>query len=182
MQSAVRSHAADDQVLAPGFNFFDVASAPSPQMYALIAGRSLRCLLDTGAQVSTIREDDWRKMESGRPLQQAPAYFKMSAANGTNIPYKGFVVSDVKVGEQVVRDVILFVVPKTCNPVCPVILGMNCLKHLPVYQMRLSTGPKTTGIAKTLRRPVAVPPQSTKFVEVSGPELKIRTNVFLMAS
>ena len=177
MQSAVRSHAADDQVLAPGFNFFDVASAPSPQMYALIAGRSLRCLLDTGAQVSTIREDDWRKMESGRPLQQAPAYFKMSAANGTNIPYKGFVVSDVKVGEQVVRDVILFVVPKTCNPVCPVILGMNCLKHLPVYQMRLSTGPKTTGIAKTLRRPVAVPPQSTKFVEVSGPELKSRTNV-----
>ena len=32
-------------------------------------------------------------MESGLPLQQAPAFFKLSAANGTNIPYKGFIVS-----------------------------------------------------------------------------------------
>ena len=172
----MRSHTADDRGPAPAQDFMEKAAAPSPQLAANIGGLRLNCLVDTGAQVSTIREEAWIQMKSSRPLQQAPAYFKMSAANGTNIPYKGFIVCDVQIGEQSVKDAIFFVVPKSCNPVCQVILGMNCLRHLPGYQSPPSSK-KTTGIAKTLGSPVAVPPQSTKFVEVSGPDLQTKTNV-----
>ena len=155
---------------APGYDFWAAATAPSPQTTALISGHPLKSLLDTGAQVSTISEDVWKGWKDRQPLQQAPTYFKMSAANGTNIPYRGFIVVDVTIGGQTLTDVVLFVVSQSFNPACPVILGMNCLKHIPEFQTSLKLERKSTAIAKTLRQPVSIPPQSAKFIDVSGPD------------
>ena len=72
-----------------------------------------RALLDTGAQVSTVTEIFYQ--QNLRPVcsvQSGPATFKMIAANGSHIPYSGFVIADVRVKGMLIRYVIMFVIKK----------------------------------------------------------------------
>ena len=154
------------------------ATANSPHRNVKISNSPVQALLDTGAQVSTMSEEVWATMTSKHPIQKAPVFFKMSAANGTDIPYRGFIVADVEVTDCVVSDAVIFVVPSFGSS-SQVILGMNILKNLPEFQVATSREPRSTRIAKTRREPVAIPPQATKFIEVTGPDHQNMSNVLI---
>ena len=105
----VRSRAAGWKKEAPEIpDFVNAATAASPTTYVNISGMQKLALCDTGAQVSTMNPDVWSKMSHLYPLQEPPAFFRMSAANGTDIPYLGFVMMDLVVDDTTVKDAILF--------------------------------------------------------------------------
>ena len=56
----------------------------------------VRCLLDTGAQVSTITETYFNEYfaDEERLVDVAP-YIRITAANGLGIPYRGYFEADV---------------------------------------------------------------------------------------
>ena len=157
-------------------DFFDAASSPCPKSVVNVAGVELEALIDTGAQVSTMKEEEWNKLTK-KTLHQAPSWFKMSAANGTNIPYLGFIMAEVVLYGTRVQDSIIFIVPDTCNPSAPVILGMNVLSKLQQFNLPGASTSKKSSIAKTLHSPVVIPAQSSKFIDVSGPDPKLPCSV-----
>ena len=150
-------------------NFMAKAVAPSPTATVTIKGVHKTALLDTGAQVSVMTRATFNQLEDCH-LQEAPTFFKMTAANGTDIPYLGFIVTDLTVNSQTVKNVIVFVTKDQSTHHYPVILGMNTLQHLPhPLSKSQPPSPLPSRIAKTLRQPTSIPPHTTKFVPVSGP-------------
>ena len=64
-----------------------------PQACALIGSVEIQCLLDTGAQVSTITESFFREhlTEKEEHLKDVSQLIRISAAQGIDIPYFGYV-------------------------------------------------------------------------------------------
>ena len=60
-----------------------------------INGNPIRCLLDTGSEVSTVSENFYRKFLSSSELSDTTKFLKLSAANKLQIPYIGYI--EVKV-------------------------------------------------------------------------------------
>ena len=81
---------------------------------ACLGPAKANCLLDTGAQVSTITEAFYCEhlLPLGQPILDTTNWMKITAANGTVIPYVGYIELDVvlmghtipKVGFLVVKD------------------------------------------------------------------------------
>ena len=63
-----------------------------PEVYIKIGPIEVRCLLDTGAQVSTITESFFREhlIQEGH-IQDVSRLIKISAAQGLEIPYVGYI-------------------------------------------------------------------------------------------
>ena len=92
-------------------------------------------MLDTGSQVSTVSEESYyRHLQALCKIREGPTLFRMSAAIGTDIPYSGFIVADLKVQNQTVERAILFVVKKIPIGSRPILIGMNVLQHLPMFK------------------------------------------------
>ncbi|KAL6485918.1 hypothetical protein MHYP_G00053100 [Metynnis hypsauchen] len=98
-----------------------------------IGGVKTRCLLDTGSQVSTITEQFFRKHLSGEDddILLPAGWLKLTAANGLEIPYLGYLELEVKAmglrmpdcGFLVVKD------PRDTEQLVPCIIGMNIINQ-----------------------------------------------------
>ena len=73
------------------------ASAKCPKTTVEINGHQIKCLLDTGAEVSTISENFYRKYLSSSELSDTTKFLKLSAANNLQIPYLGYIEVDVNI-------------------------------------------------------------------------------------
>ena len=69
-----------------------------PEVMVQIGGVSVKCLLDTGSQVSTISESFFRQHLSGTEEDVMPTsnWLKLTAANNLPIPYLGYVELDMQ--------------------------------------------------------------------------------------
>ena len=105
----------------------------SPTAEIRINGRKINCLLDTGAEVSTVTESFYNEHLSNEEILET-SWVKITAANGLGIPYKGVIVADVEVmGIHVEAGI--FVVKDTDNPTTnqrrkkvPGIIGSNIIR------------------------------------------------------
>ena len=99
---------------------------PCPHVTVDMGGIEVKCLLDTGSMVSTIRESFFREHFSNST--HSCQWLKLTAANGLGIPYVGYVELDVcvlgivipKRGILVVKDP-----PGSSEMDVPGVLGMN---------------------------------------------------------
>ena len=97
----------------------------------------MRCLLDTGAQVSTITESFFREHFSQTDLVDVTAFISISGAQGLAIPYLGYVElplsllghSFIKMGFLVVKDPTGTSIAEKKKRV-PGVIGSNILRDI----------------------------------------------------
>lgn len=95
-----------------------------------INGVSVACLLDTGSQVSTISESFFREHLSGEDedILSTAGWLKLTAANGLDIPYLGYLELEVKTMGIVLPECGFLVVRDTQNSsLVPALIGMNVI-------------------------------------------------------
>ena len=160
------------------------ASANCPETYIELNGVKVKCLLDTGAQVSTISEHFYKKYLSTSKLSDTSQILKLSAANKLHIPYLGYVEVSLKIQNTVYTNVGMIVECVTSNsdPI-QVVLGCNVLQSVRKYShekpsitydtvwnnvisiLDLDDETKQIGYVKLAgRQPVKVPANSMKVV------------------
>lgn len=96
-----------------------------------LRGVAVSCLLDTGSQVSTISESFFRDhlSEQGEEMHPAFEWLKLTAANGLDIPYMGYVELDVEaIGLAIPERGFLIVKDSAQTSAVPVLIGMNVVK------------------------------------------------------
>ncbi|GFO24499.1 hypothetical protein PoB_005100400 [Plakobranchus ocellatus] len=80
---------------------------------------------------TTVTEDlvRWWHYSSAQPLPLSS--FKLTAANGLDIPMSGYLVADVMVNGQVVENAVVMVLKDQPGKGATCLLGMNVLQHIP---------------------------------------------------
>ena len=94
-------------------SFLHNAVGECPEATVLMDGVKVHCLLDTGAQVSTLSETFFKKHFLEKGLQDVKSFIHIYAANGQDIPFVGYVEVTLEVlgcslenvGILVVKDV-----------------------------------------------------------------------------
>ena len=145
--------------------FKEKATAPCPKASIILGGQQMEAVLDTGSMVSTINMDLWNRLQPALPIEEPPVYFKMTAANNTNIPYLGVVVADVEINGQPLQDQVFYVL-KSKMENQGMLIGNNILKQL--SECKVPDVVKKTKFARTVEETVCLPPQTSRFVAVSG--------------
>ena len=110
------------------------ASRECPQTIVDINGIAVKCLLDTGAQVSTVSEAFYKKHLSTIALSDTTRILKLSAANKLQIPYLGYIEVDLKIKDCVFTHVGMLVerVTTAGDPI-QVVLGCNVLQSVRTF-------------------------------------------------
>ncbi len=106
-----------------------------PQGTIKIGGKEGRCVLDSGAEVSTIMESFYREHLSVNDVKDTTSWMKISAANGLEVPYMGYIEAEVEVMGQVFQKVGILVVKDPLNAAMlqrkaevPGIVGSNIME------------------------------------------------------
>ncbi len=97
-----------------------------------INGVSAACLLDTGSQVSTVSECFFREHLFGedKDMLSTAGWLKITAANGLDIPYLGYLELEVETMGIVLPECGFLVVRDTLNsPLVPALIGMNIISR-----------------------------------------------------
>ena len=104
-----------------------------------INGQQVKCILDSGAEVSTVTESFYRKhlCPEQCPVSDSSSWMKVSAANGLDIPIVGFISAQVQVLGQTLESIGIMVVKDPLGAVMqkrkkefPCIVGSNILQLL----------------------------------------------------
>ena len=75
-----------------GGSIIENAVGNCPEVKVKLGGVDVGCLIDTGAEVSTITESFYKEfLAQGREVIDATSYIKISASQGLEIPYIGYV-------------------------------------------------------------------------------------------
>ena len=162
-----------------------------------IGGVTVECILDTGSMVSTITDSFYNRYLSDIPVVK-DRHLTLRAANGLDIPYVGYIETDVyiqPVNLRLERRGIL-IVKDTPGREVPGLMGMNIIKECKdlVINECGSVAPKSLrtdhcmqnwikafkdttttieGIARVAgSESVCVPANSVSFVNVRGPHHK----------
>ena len=158
--------------------FKEKATASCPKANVKLGGQQIEAVLDTGSMVSTINMELWSRVQPALPIEEPPVYFKMTAANNTTIPYLGVVVADVEINKQVLKDQVFYVL-KSKMEGQEMLLGNNILNQL--NDRHVPAIVKKTKFAKTVDKIVCLPPQSSRFVAVSGADARSSAPVLVEA-
>lgn len=97
-----------------------------------IKGVNTSCLLDTGSQVSTLTESFFRDSLSDHSQQMlsTSGWLKLTAANGLDIPYLGYLELDVETMGMVLPDCGFLIVKDSPNSsTVPGLIGMNIISR-----------------------------------------------------
>lgn len=92
---------------------------------------TVSCLLDTGSMVSTISESFFKEhlSEKGEDILPAFEWLKITAANGLDLPYMGYVELDVEaMGLTIQKQGFLIVKDSAHSSAVPGLTGMNIVK------------------------------------------------------
>ncbi|CAC5397198.1 unnamed protein product [Mytilus coruscus] len=105
-----------------------------PTVEIEIGGNKLNCLLDTGSMVSTITEKFFREnLMNKYELYESTKYLKLRAANGLDIPYIGYIETDIFVPslKKTIEDRGILIVKDVhdSNDNISGILGMNVVNQ-----------------------------------------------------
>lgn len=99
-----------------------------PTVEVGINGVKFPALIDTGSQVTTIRQAAFKVCRNGAQLTQPPeAWLQIIATNGKPVPILGYWEPTIQIEDTELpcQGVIVIEVPEDDN--CPVVLGMNVL-------------------------------------------------------
>ncbi len=79
--------------------FLERAVGQCPEVEISIGGKSVKCLLDTGSNVSTLAESFFREHLHGedRDMHSTSKWLRITAANKLPLPYLGYVELDIQV-------------------------------------------------------------------------------------
>ena len=146
-------------------------------------------MVDTGSQVTTITAECFQQSFPQSALKEIN-WLKLSAANGTEIPYSGYFETDVMIAGRNSPKRGILVTNSTHGPRYPVLLGMNVLRDLPAEILttiigsnvshisgeKTDTSRNIIGLARIAgKEKVRVPAQSTQVIEVTGPTCAAKT-------
>ena len=116
----------------------DKAIGACPEARVRVGTKDVRCLLDTGAQVSTLTESFYNQhFERGNRMVDISSYLDLSAANGLAIPFVGYVELNLTVlgnsfpamGFLIVKDPIGTPLEDRKKKV-PGVIGSNIFRHM----------------------------------------------------
>ena len=98
----------------------------------LICGGNTHGLLDSGSRITSISEAFYETLDP-KPTLHSIAEFGLSVtcANGTELPYKGYIEADIVVpslGNTTYKAPVLVVENTDYNPRVPVIIGTNVIR------------------------------------------------------
>ena len=102
----------------------------SPRTTVQIGDVDVPALVDTGSQVTTLDSKFFHSTLGGSQLETTGRWFKLTAANGLDIKVEGYLVADVTVGGQCVKDAVIIVTDVPGPSPTPCLLGMNLLQQL----------------------------------------------------
>lgn len=115
--------------------FLQHAVGKCPEVDIQIGGVPLRCLLDTGSNVSTLTENFFRDHLHGEDedMHCTAKWLKITAANQLPLPYLGYVELDVQVMGFNIPECGFLIIrndnTKRADPSPPGIIGMNIAKR-----------------------------------------------------
>lgn len=110
-----------------------------PVVEVVVGGHSAKCLLDTGAEVSTITEGFFRNhlLPRGQAMKDIAGWISVTAANGLPVPYLGYVECEMIILGQVFKEMGFLVTRDPVDPVMrqrklerPGIIGCNILRRV----------------------------------------------------
>ncbi len=113
-----------------------------PEATVSFAGAEALCLVDTGAEVSIVTETFFREklLSRGLRLQDPLDWMRITAANGTDMPYMGYVELDITVLGHTFHDMAVLVLhdlPETAarsmreyKSRVPGVVGNNILRRM----------------------------------------------------
>jgi hypothetical protein len=82
-------------------SFFQRAVGTCPEATVTLGSKEVRCLLDTGAQVSTVTESFFlNNLAEEADLWDVSSFIRISAANGGDIPFVGYLELNLTVFGQ----------------------------------------------------------------------------------
>jgi transposase InsO family protein len=156
-------------------------------------GVEIKCLLDTGAQVSLITESFFRENFANKGLVDVESYIRIHAANGQDIPFVGFIQVDLEVFGVVYKNMGFLVMKDVEGQMgqrkkdVPGVIGSNIFrvmkdsddehvkkpkqwrKVLALYEEntanRMSVGAELTRVRVAGRKPVLLPARSLVVVD-----------------
>ena len=109
-----------------------------PETVIKIQGEPVRCLMDSGSEVSTLTESCVKQklFKKDSDITDTTSWIHIKAANSLDIPYVGYVEFDIEILEQKYADVGFMVVKDPTNETImkkkmkvPGLIG-NLVKHL----------------------------------------------------
>ena len=127
----------------------DVPVPPNPQSEVLgrligdpnecvarVENQRCKCLLDTGSQVTTLSYNFYKQYLPRVKLNDIENLVRVEAANGTTIPYLGYIEAELhlpgalpKSNGVYVSSLVLIVPDTTYNRRVPLCVGMNCIRE-----------------------------------------------------
>ena len=138
--SAMRGLAAGGQ----GKGFWCEAVGTCPRESVTLGEATVDAVIDTGSQVTLLKESVWRAhlAGDGELGSVSASWFRLTAANGMDIPIKGYFVTDVQVRDKVLTDKVVIVMSDAHWSLdAPCLLGMNIIQCLPWLASALPTSP-----------------------------------------
>lgn len=111
-----------------------IGSRPETEIF--MQGKHCNCLIDTGADVSTITESYFNKNFNTfkEDIVDTNNWIKITAANGLHIPYIGYVELDIKIMDFEFEKMGFLITKDSVNPdfaakkrVTPVVIGTNII-------------------------------------------------------
>ena len=175
--------------------FLEKAVGVCPETIIDIKGVKVRCLLDTGAEVSTMTESFFRN-NFDEALADVSDYVKITAANGLHIPFLGYYEPPISIFGREVKEAGFLVVKDSEDMhladrkrVVPGVIGSNILSVLAnayepedfdksevsfatsilgLYNQEILVNKSRSGFAK-VQEPVIIPGRSLKQINVKVP-------------
>ena len=140
-----------------------------------IGGEKIQCLVDTGSQVTTVKES-WFRQYLQANVTKSFHSFSLTAANGLEIPTVGCFVCSVEVQDQTVEDCVIVVVKDnpqgSAQPQC--LLGMNVLQRINTDLGQL--------LLRSPKNDVVVPANSIMHICATTKPNKVSCNVLVEPS
>ena len=92
-------------------NIFNKTVGKCPEVEVLIEGQPIKCLIDTGSQVSTVTETFFRTLLKEKPqLIDITRWLRVKGATELDVPYIGLIEVSMEVGRNSYTDVGFLVV------------------------------------------------------------------------
>ena len=147
-------------------------------------GVEVEALVDTGSQVTTVAESWFQRNLAGSRSLGPVHRFKLTAANGTDIPTTGYLLAKVAIGEESVAEVPILIVKDAVSPngQPPCLLGMNVLQGLHNFPEMLKTtlpGKAQRVLVRGMKEGVLIPANSIKNVSVTAGGRKTSMDVLV---
>lgn len=124
--------------LADGGSIIENAVGDCPEVKVRLGGVDVGCLIDTGAEVSTVTESFYKEfLARGSEVVDVTSYIKISASQGLEIPYVGYVELQLTalshtfngLGFLIVKDPVSTPIQERKKRV-PGVLGSNVLRDM----------------------------------------------------